>query len=836
MSNKNLVILASVLVVVLGGGLLWKYGLFERSVGPAENGEEAKVSPALFGGLSKRLIGSAIAKTPEVKIKPGVPAYNLPLNAKDIFNWDQLTQKMGLSDATKGTLFQNGFVAFGKNEMFAKDDFADFYQQILDKDLPVFITSDTLLHYYHVFFDASLMRLEKDSFYDGIWRMSKRLYDDSLSTYQSASDPVLKEAAKRNTAYLSVALELLKPKPEQIVNNANARDLVGCSGPDEYCGDIYAKSIKEGTFTHFGENEAGQYSFASPDFVKQYVDTELALVKAHKEWDCSPTFLYSEDYSQYVPRGHYTKSEKLKNYFGAMMWYGRMTALLKGSTDLPEGKCSAPIVENANIFVDGFVSVLDAKIQTLQALLLTDKFRNDAEIQKEWQKIYAITSFYVGFSDDLGPAEYAAVMKDVLGEDSGASAVLTKLDGLQAQLAKLSGPKIYGGLGNAHLLIPIPPLTQKDIDGLKKQAERLLEDTKGFRLMGQRAVVDSEMFSKIVSPYSGEYNGPANKLPFTYVKTDMGREVRGFPRGLDIMALFGSERASEIIKQEGDASYSDYGTRFAKLKQQLDALPESEWTKNLYWNWLYVLKSLNTKPTNGWPTFMTTPAWQDKNLSTALASWAELRHDTILYAKQSYTMAEKGGGEEEPRIAGYVEPNAEFYKRMLDLTLMTRDGLRGLLTEEDWQKVGLEYPLEQFQTILSRLLNISKLELENKDLTDDDYNFIKYFGATLKSLNSGLVGGYQAEVDPDMFKNTLVADVHTDGNTGQVLEEGVGNLRPMLVAYKMPQGHILVGVGPIFSYYEFKHPMDDRLTDEKWRQMLNANPPAEQTWVSSFVK
>ena len=32
-----------------------------------------------------------------------------------------------------------------------------------------------------------------------------------------------------------------------------------------------------------------------------------------------------EDYSQYIPRGHYTRSEELKKYFKAMMWYGRLT-------------------------------------------------------------------------------------------------------------------------------------------------------------------------------------------------------------------------------------------------------------------------------------------------------------------------------------------------------------------------------------------------------------------------------------------------------------------------------------------------------------------------------
>jgi len=80
-----------------------------------------------------------------------------------------------------------------------------------------------------------------------------------------------------------------------------------------------------------------------------------------------------------------------------------------------------------------------------------------------------------------------------------------------------------------------------------------------------------------------------------------------------------------------------------------------------------------------------------------------------------------------------------------------------------------------------------------------------------------------------------VADVHTDPNSRQVLEEGVGYVRLMVVAYELPDGRILLGAGPVFSYYEFKHPMDDRLTDEKWREMLSSEPPLRPEWDAYFA-
>lgn len=781
--------------------------------------------------FAKRLIKPEDTVSGALSVDPRVPAYSLPLDvSKDIANWNELNKHINLSSSAKKLLSKNGFVAMNEGEQFSsKEDFASFYSEIQNKDLPVFITTDSLLHYYHIFFDTSLMRMEKDIFYDDVWQMSKKFYDDSLNIYQSSDNPLVKEAAKRNVAYLATALELLKPKPEQIVSGGNVKKLVDCYANEEYCKEAYEDAIKNGTFSNFGQREAEKYSFSAPDFAKDLVSKELQLVADHEGWDCSPVFLYEEDYSQYVPRGHYTKTEKLKNYFKAFMWYGRMTSLINGSVEIGNGQCVKGGMS------DGFISSDDAKIQTLQAAILARKFAADIDIQKIWEKIYAITAFYVGFSDDLGPVEYGSAVQDLFGSNADVNSLASGIADIKEAIDdKFAGPQVYGGLGNAKMIvIPKPPLTEDQIGELKRQADQLLANTKGFRMMGQRFVVDSYLFSKIVSPYSGEYNGPDNREPFTYVVTETGRKVRGFPIGLDIMALLGSERAGKIIEDSGDADYSDYDSQFNNLKKGIDNISQDDWHQNLYWNWLYVLKALIAKFGDGYPTFMQTDAWQDKELNTALASWSELRHDTILYAKQSYTMAEKGGGGEEPKIVGYVEPVPVFYARLLDLTKMTKKGLTNLLEQDEWNKVGVGDAMDQFETILARLADISKTELENRELSDNDYNFIKYFGESLKSMSSRLLSR-EGDIDHDMFKTTLVADVHTDGNTEKVLEEGTGYIRPIIVAYKLPGEYILVGVGPIFSYYEFKQPMEERLTDEKWRNILQTNPPSDPQWTKSF--
>ena len=88
----------------------------------------------------------------------------------------------------------------------------------------------------------------------------------------------------------------------------------------------------------------------------------------------------------------------------------------------------------------------------------------------------------------------------------------------------------------------------------------------------------------------------------------------------------------------------------------------------------------------------------------------------------------------------------------------------------------------------------------------------------------------------DGFKTPVVADVHTDGNTGTVLEVAAGLLDWAIVVHRGDTGNLVASIGPIFSYYEFGHPMKDRLTDEAWRTLLDATPPPRPDWTSELFR
>lgn len=754
--------------------------------------------PSVTGGelLNPKFIMADCYEPEPLTLSPDAPSYSLPLNLEEVTNFGDVDSSFHLTEGQRQLLQQNGFVAIP----WHGDDIVQPYKTLKEQGIPIFVTSDTLLHLYHIQFNEILKRLEEEEFFDELIDMSLAMMDKSVEDYQSFDDGDLREAARRNVAYFAVALRLLQTQTEGYDEEAVRQEI------EQWNKDHPWEEPKE--FKPLRKVE-----FTIPSYVVDEVNEEISNIEAHEGFKPSAIFnsqidcqcdlagCYCEDYSQYVPRGHYTRGEALKRYFKAMMWYGRMAFLLKGGDD-------ALITEE------------DARIATIQASLISAELPgvkvDNSTCWETWSRIYSVTSFFVGTADDLTPYEYLDAMEKVLGTEFNSTQLGDEeiLLNLKAELAQMRNPQIYGGSG---VCVIYPPVT-------KEKLYECLDSTKGLRFMGQRFVPDSYMFQNLVFPAVGMYVG--DDEPFTMGMTAIGSS-RCFPRGLDVMAVLGSQRAYEILDAEGDTEYQGENTSYDKqlneLRQEFAAFTEKDWNRNLYWSWLYSLKPLLVGFGQGYPAFMQTKTWQDKELQTTLASWTELRHDTILYAKQSSTPAATAMPPQPQQVVGYVEPVPEFYNRMLSLTTMTREGLSNLNALSDEEKSRLE----SLEDILDRLITISQDELEGKKLSEEDYEFIRNFGQQLDSIVTG--------VEARGKETTLVADVHTDVNSGQVLEEGLGYVDLALVAYKVPEGNVILGAGPTLSYYEFKQPMNDRLTDEQWKELLEqGQQPSRPDWIQSF--
>ena len=652
-----------------------------------------------------------------------------------------------LNAVAQGLFERNGFVVVpGK----AYKDMNHIYMDLRRDNLPIFVTTDSILHTTHLIYDHLLKIIEFNHLLNDLKELTRFMLQASLDDYQTIKDPEVRKAVYGNIAFFSVAARLL------------------------------------------------QEAVTLPPDVTERVKKELKQIEEHEGFATSHVLYYLEDYSQYVPRGHYTRNQALQSYFKAMMWYSRMGFYLKPSTSLKIN--------------EGLARQL-----TRQALMIV-KALNESNTEGGtaldlWKRIYEPTALFVGKTDDLNVYDYKTLAHKIYGKIPGNAELAddSKLDQFISAARNLRKPKIL-----STFVI--------DTEGRKTGAEKI---TQSFRFMGQRLVPDAHMFQNLVYPKVLLYTG--HEKPFTLVMSQRG-PIRGFPRGLDIMAVFGSVYAEEILKKEGDSDYEKYGSQLKKLKKEFD-LKQEEWASNLYWNWLYCLKPLLSPLGDNPPSFMRGNAWAGKALNTTLGSWAELKHDTILYAKQSYTMVGSGIPPQPELTHGYVEPYPELYSRIRGMIERMR---KGLVVQKLLDK-RIEDNLIRYESILFTLEAISKKELANEPIEENEYKIIWKIGSQLNSVTRfphEIISKIRSGTDDNM---AVIADVHTDPNSGMVLEEAVGAPFIMFVDISADEKD-RVARGPVFSYYEFKQPMSDRLTDEHWQKILKqGREPPLPSWSGDFV-
>lgn len=648
---------------------------------------------------------------------PQVPAYTVETDFSNVLNFSLFEHVF--DEYELNLLRQNHFAV--KKSCYTQ--LYDIYNKSTFDGTPIFVTTDAVLHIYHVLYDKMLAVIEMNKFVPALDDLTDKMIDQTSFIYENAGSPLAREAAKHNLAFLYVARSLIQPSNSTV-----------------------------------------------PPVVSALVDSELILISESDGFHYSPVLgSFSKlDYSQFIPRGHYTQNDTLRAYFKTMMWYG--WTIFTMETDL-FGELSAR--------------------HTLQALLLTQQLFAILDNKSLWENIYIPTVFFVGKTDDPNIYDYKDIADQIYGPD----------------FIFLSADNLADSLLLAQFMAEARQLPQPAIPNW---IYGTYVTYKGFRFMGQRFIPDSYMFAHLVYPYVGSAD-----------------YQRSMPKGLDIMAILGSERAYAILDSVyNETSYLNYSEQISKFKTEFSLKSSADWAQNLYWNWLYCLMPLLYQKSDGYPYFMCTTAWTDKELFTALASWTELRHDAILYAKQSMSPCCIPPG--PPR--SYVEPNPYLYARLASLVKFTRDGLHN----RDLLLPGFREKLNLFESLLLFLRDVSIKELENIPLSIQNYENLFCFGKVMEDLIVEKPDPQQIwEKDTDDM--AIIADVHTDSNTDRCLEEAVGY--PLEIYVIVPEGDELrLTQGAIFSYYEFKQPISDRLTDEQWREMLqNKKEPDLPSWSAGFM-
>ena len=610
--------------------------------------------------------------------------------------------------------------------------FGGAYYDIYANDLPVLITSDSLLHALHSSYDHILKDIEKGYFSGTIQQVLGATQQHIIHVANNTSNPQDLANLKSADLYLTVGLSLLQGK---LVPSGLGND---------------------------------------PQVVR--------ILKTARHQGVVRIFLHGEyrevDFSQFKPRGHYTESQYLENYFKCMMWMGRADTGL----------------------------VLSKTSQLRTAATLTLMLR-DAGMLEALNRVSDIVRFMVGESDNLTPFRLAVLMEEMNIDQLADLANETTLKTLQQRLledhegAQAILSQMQSSSPSSSEPVAPPPL---------------------FQVFGQREVLDSRIMQEVV---------------YDRIVFEDEKQGRTMLSGLDVMAGLGNNEALHLLEPE--LQTWKYSGNLSATRDFVARQPGAFWESTLYNLWLDALRSLHA-PLEGKhaPQFMKTQAWQRKQLNTQLASWSQLRRDTILYSKQTYGLSI---GCVYPK--GAVEPYPEFYGKLAHFARHAQDLFEGA----DQQLLIVPRVMNYFakmEDIMNRLQSLANKQLAAKPFSKSDDEWIdNLIQRQDRSYSGPDWSGWYLDLYYDKTEalkwEPTIADVYTGpGETPNdppmALHVGVGHLHTLFAVMDNDGDHTL-HVGPTMSYHEFKRPLNQRLNDQTWQNMIGAgHAPDSPKWTKSY--
>jgi hypothetical protein len=228
----------------------------------------------------------------------------------------------------------------------------------------------------------------------------------------------------------------------------------------------------------------------------------------------SPACEFGEDYTQYIPRGHYTLSDELRRYFKSMMWYGRMTFRLKTtrSRSRPGRDALRPAAGAGPAHSRG---------ERRPAL--------DA-----WLDLYNPTVFFVGRSDDLTACSTSRCIDAVYGPT------------------------------------PLEPIADDGkLDAFIELARRAAAAARSWAWSSRRRTTTTRK----PDDQGLSLHGPALcarrlHLPPAHLPQRRHPQTsrRMLPKGLDLMAAMGSERAYTLLDEMGETATKTTRSRWPRCR------------------------------------------------------------------------------------------------------------------------------------------------------------------------------------------------------------------------------------------------------------------------------
>ncbi len=357
-----------------------------------------------------------------------------------------------------------------------------------------------------------------------------------------------------------------------------------------------------------------------------------------------------------------------------------------------------------------------------------------------------------------------------------------------------------------------------------------IQPASAFMMFGQRFVIDSYVTGTVV---------------FDKILYYGNRICRLYPSTLDVLFSLGNSASAQLLIDELDEFH--YSTNLAALRYLIDHYDPDFWGSSIYNYWLNSIRKLNPpEDRSGFPEFMQTAAFWQQKMNTQLASWTELRHDNLLYAKQSYT-----GGTICSYPFSYVEPFPEFYSVLNDYSTEALNYFTNLNFPDPSIKNKIIYYFGRCKAITDTLQTICEKELAGIPFNNGEQTFLS--GMIYATGQSGVAydGWYPNLFYDDIFRGEwgyeglmesdhIVADIHTTptncggGYIGAISHVGTGNINLGVFITENHLGEPTAFVGPVMSYYEYRTTNFLRLTDDEWASTY-LQAALRPEWVNIYL-
>lgn len=663
---------------------------------------------------------------------------------------DSMTIKLNLTQDELDLIRKHGFVVTERLNEFS---FGQQFLNVYHNDLPVFITTDAILHAFHSSYDLVLKQVELHVLIPALADFLEKMHENLPALAE-------KYAGNQNMKIMLNDIDVYLTVPRKLLNEA--------------------------VNPAFSENQA---------LVDQFLaDIESETMKMVPVFSETPRRI---DFSQFKPRGHYTDTNhpELASYFRTMIWLGRMEIYL--------------LAPQALDLVPTFAEV---QRQCIDAVLIKELV-DLAGLNGSYDRIEEIIAFFVGKQDNVTLHDVSDLITNV--PVISANDLLDSLNVIEFQSYLKQQPyaeqKILSQILMSHPMNP---------DSLVPAS--------AFLLFGQRFVIDSYVTGNVV---------------FDKIIHEDLRVTRMLPSTLDVMFSMGNDAAGQLLRTEIDEFH--YGQNLAGLRYLIDSYDDAFWQSSIYNMWLNGIRGLNPSSMadrGDLPVFMQTAAWWQEKLNTQLGAWTELRHDNLLYAKQSYT-----GGISCSYPYGYVEPMPEFFGSLRTASGLIKERILDMPFEDQAFATRVSDHFARWQTVMDTLSVIAQKELDGTDFNNEEQDFLASM-LREEQMCGGNYDGWYPELFFDRFNyengllkvDQLVADYHTaptdefGSMVGWVAHAGTGKTNMAIISAQLPSGQNVAFAGPVYSYHEYTSTNFLRLTDQEWKEtylQISARPE----WTNIYL-